>query len=261
MSFAVCPSLHDLISLKGKRAVVTGAGQGIGAAIAARLAEAGAEAVVSDIDITRARDVAADINDKAGRTVATAFRCDVSDVASVQTLAAGAGDLDIWVNNAGIFPFEAALDITPDAWREVMKINADGTFFGAHAAASNMARSGRGGVVINIASTAGLRGRANLVHYAASKHAVVGLTRCLAIELGPKNIRVMGVAPTLVQTPGIAAQGDDLPDTVQHYVSSLPLRRIAQPDDVARVVLFCASDLASLLTGSVIPVDAGGLAS
>ncbi len=261
MSSAAGPSLHDLISLKGKRAVVTGAGQGIGAAIAARLAEAGAEAVVSDIDTARAMDMAARINGKAGRTVATAFRCDVSDIASVQTLAAEVGDLDIWVNNAGIFPFKAALDITPDAWREVMKVNADGAFFGAQAAASHMARSGHGGVIINVASTAGLRGRANLAHYAASKHAVVGLTRCLAIELGPKNIRVMGVAPTLVQTPGIAAQSNDLPDTVQYYVSSLPLGRIAQPDDVARVVLFCVSDLASLLTGSVIPVDAGGLAS
>jgi len=260
MFSAADPGLHDLISLKGKRAVVTGTGQGIGAAIAARLAEAGAEVVVSDIDIARARDVAAHINDRTGRTVTTAFRCDVSDVASVRTLAAEAGDLDIWVNNAGIFPFEAALDITPDAWREVMKVNADGAFFGAQAAASHMTHSGRGGVVINVASTAGLRGRANLTHYAASKHAVVGLTRCLAIELEPRNIRVMGVAPTLVQTPGIAAQRNTLPDTVRHYVSNLPLGRIAQPDDIARVVLFCASDLASLLTGSVIPVDAGGLA-
>ena len=130
-----------------------------------------------------------------------------------------------------------------------------------------MVQAGKGGVIINLASTAGYQGGAAIAHYVSSKHAVRGLTKSLAIEFGPRNIRVLALAPTLIRTPGIAearanSAAAGSPDILgEGYDTQLPLGRAGVPDDVARVALFCASDFSMLMTGSTLLVDAGAVAS
>lgn len=266
-------SLADLISLKGRVAVVTGAARGIGRAIADRLAEAGANVVLGDIDEAAARDSAASIT-QAGGGRAIGVAADVSREEAIIALADRAiqefGHLDIWVNNAGIFPGAPSVDFLAETWDAIQNINLRGTFFGAREAARRMiAQHPKGGVIVNIASVSGYRGRPGLAAYVASKHGVIGLTKSMGVELGPHDIRVLAVAPTGVATPGIAlrkaeARGAELEriEALEKKVgASLPLGRLGVPDDIARAVLFCASDLSMLMTGSTIRVDAGGLAN
>jgi NAD(P)-dependent dehydrogenase (short-subunit alcohol dehydrogenase family) len=259
-------SLAELVSLAGRNAVVTGGARGIGLAISRRFAEAGAHVLIGDLDA--AEDAAQQMGVYGGRALSS--RLDVADGASISALADLAmrelGGIDIWVNNAGIYPFGGALHLSDKQWDRVLDINLRGTFIGAREAARRMVTAGRGGVIINLASTAGYRGGEAVSHYVASKHAVVGLTKSLAIELGRHNIRVLALAPTLIRTPGIqevrrklAAAGQPDVFGAQHD-ANLPLGRAGVPDDVARVALFCASDLALFMTGSTLPVDAGELA-
>jgi NAD(P)-dependent dehydrogenase (short-subunit alcohol dehydrogenase family) len=142
-----------------------------------------------------------------------------------------------------------------------------GTFVGAREAARHMVSAGKGGVIINLASTNGYRGGLGLAHYGASKHGVRGLTKGLALEFGPAQIRVLALAPSVIRTPGVREAHDSMlaagfskPLGDESVDARLPLRRAGVPDDVARVVLFCASDLSLFLTGSTLPVDAGSLA-
>src|SRR5262249_19863899 len=147
----------------------------------------------------------------------------------------------------------------------VLDINLRGTFIGAREAARRMTRAGRGGVILNLASTAGFKaGGPAVAHYVSSKHAVIGLTKSLAVELGPHGIRVLAIAPTLIETPGIEA-GEEafrhagLGDLLDSYAQRLPLGRVGVSDDVARVALFCASDLSLFMTGSTVLVDGGDI--
>jgi NAD(P)-dependent dehydrogenase (short-subunit alcohol dehydrogenase family) len=265
-------SLAELISLEGRVAVVTGAGRGIGQAISRRLAEAGASVVLGDLDPESAAESAAAIVASGGRAMGAPV--DVTQEAAIVALADAAirayGRLDIWVNNAGIFPGGPSVDFLADAWDAVQDINLRGTFLGAREAARRMiAQHPRGGVIVNLASVSGYRGRPGLAAYVASKHGVIGLTRSLGVELGPHDIRVLGVAPTGVATPGIAlrkasssgAELERIEELEKKVGAALPLGRLGVPDDIARVVLFCASDLATLMTGSTIQVDAGALAN
>jgi len=270
-------SVAELISLSDRAAVVTGAARGIGRSIAHRLAEAVAAVVVADIDEEAAESTAGEATDAGGSAIAV--RADVTSADSMSELAercvAENGRLDIWVNNAGIFPATPFLDLDPEDWRRVLRVNLDGAFYGARAAAGQMVSGGRGGVIINMASTSALRGGPpGMSHYSASKHGIAGLTKSLAIELGPHEIRVLAVAPTRVLTEGVAeyhqSRGNATdPEAIASsriggptgmLPEAVPLGRTAFPDDVARVVLFCASDLSMLLTGTIIPVDAGILA-
>ena len=256
-------SLADLVSLAGRTAVVTGGAMGIGLAVVRRLAEAGADVVIADVDGEEAELAAKAAAEATGRRVVAAD-LDVADSASVDALVAGLGRVDIWVNNAGIYPAAPVLDTTDDQWDRVQAVNLRGPFVGSRAAGRVMVRQGSG-VIVNVASTAGLTGGTGIAAYASSKHGVVGLTKALAVELGPYGVRVLAVAPTLVDTPGIArnfAQLDaaGIGAVIQGLAGRVPLRRAAVPDDVARVVLFCASDLSMLMTGSVLAVDAGTLA-
>lgn len=152
-----------------------------------------------------------------------------------------------------------------EQWDRVLDINLRGTFIGAREAARQMISAQHGGVIINLASTAGYQGGAGIAHYVSSKHGVRGLTKSLAIEFGPYNIRVLALAPTLIRTPGIeesrrASATAGHPDMLgPSFDATLPLRRAGVPDDVARVAMFCASDLSMLMTGSTLPVDAGAL--
>jgi NAD(P)-dependent dehydrogenase (short-subunit alcohol dehydrogenase family) len=254
--------LPELISLDGKRAVVTGAARGLGAAIASRLAEAGASVMLADLDDVTARATADRITERfAGATAATSL--DVADSGSIAAAAdltvKAFGGIDIWVNNAGIYPFTPLLDMADDDWDRVLDINLRGAFIGCREAARQMIPAGRGGVIVNLASIAGIRGRrAGVAHYVASKHGVIGVTRQVALELAPHAIRVLAVAPTTIITPGV--QGSVVGNVDLEESLMTPLGRAGQPDDVARVVLFCASDLSMFMTGSTLLVDAGEMA-
>jgi NAD(P)-dependent dehydrogenase (short-subunit alcohol dehydrogenase family) len=260
--------LQQLLSMEGRAAVVTGAAKGIGAATAARLAEAGCHLVLGDLDAVEVSALAERLMQQHHVKV-VALPLDVADTASVVEAADRAvaefGRLDVWVNNAGIFPPGTTLEMTDEQWDRVLDVNLRGSFVGAREAARRMVDGGTGGVIVNIASTAGFRGAATgMPHYIASKHAVVGMTKSLAAELGPHGIRVLGVAPTLIETPGIsvlsAGADDALRAMLDGFAKTLPVGRVGVPDDVARVVLFCASDASMLMTGSTLLVDGGALA-
>ena len=237
-------SLQQLTSLAGRVAVVTGGGRGIGAAICRRLAEMGATIVVADIDEAGAADVARSLPGEA-----SSVTLDVTDQQSigdaVSSTVAATGRIDVWVNNAGVYPridFEA---LTLAQWNEVLQINLTGPLLCAQAAAPVM--SLHGGVIVNVASLSAFRTAApGLSQYIASKAGVVGLTRSLAVELGPRGIRVVAVAPCYI--PEVVA------------LARSPLGRTAVPDDVARVVAFLATDAAGFLSGITVPVDGGELA-
>ena len=252
-------TLQQLISLDDRGAVVTGGARGIGFAIAARLAEAGARVVVGDTDT----DGAAAATETLGSAV-TAHHVDVADPASIAALADYAaeelGGIDVWVNNAGIYPDGPLLEVSDEQWTRVLNVNLRGTYVGAKEAALRMIDRGRGGVIINIA-TAPAYVREGSPDYVASKLGVVALTRRMAAELGADGIRVLALAPTVILTPGMeesAADGGwELAALGEQSRDELPLGRAGVPDDVARVALFCASDLAAFVTGSVVRVDGG----
>ena len=256
--------LDELFRLDGRIAVITGAGQGIGLAIAMRLAEAGAAVVITDISAASAERAAVAVAER-HRVEALPFVMDVRDEAAVHKGAALAvsrlGGLDIWVNNAGIYPTTGpAIDVEDDFIDRMMAVNVRGTYAGAREAAKRM--SG-GGVIVNLASTAGFRGARGISVYVASKHAVVGITKNLAIEFGPRDIRVVAVAPGPIDTPGVRDQLAPLKAAgldVGARMSQTLLGRAGQADDIARVILFLASDLAAWITGDVVAVDAGSLA-
>lgn len=260
--------LASLTDLSGRVALITGGAQGLGRAIADRLAEAGASIVIADLDQGRSAEAAASIAERFG-VGAVGVHMDVADASSVSSAvddtAAELGAPDIWVNNAGIFPSQSLLEMSDETWEQVFAVNTRGVRNGAREAARRMTD---GGVIVNIVSTAGFRGTApGLSAYVSSKHAVRGLTKQLALELAPQGIRVLGVAPSYVPTEGnmamaaaameqMAAAGID-PSTMPSAMSQSLIGRQGVPDDIARVVLFCASDLSVVMTGSTLLADAG----
>ena len=265
-------TVEQLFSLRGKVAVITGGARGIGLGIARRFAEVGATIVIGDLRQSEADAAAEEVARTFGGT-AVGGTLDVTDEASVVALADRTvndfGRLDIWVNNAGVFPGAVTTDLLTSDWDAVHDINLRGTFIGCREAAKRMiAQTPKGGVIVNVASVRGIRGGMNLAAYASSKHGVVGLTRALGIELGQHDIRVLGLAPTGVETPGALARaanatGAELERVTakrKSIAASLPLGRTGVADDIARVALFCASDMSILMTGSTLLVDAGAMA-
>jgi NAD(P)-dependent dehydrogenase (short-subunit alcohol dehydrogenase family) len=258
-------SLATLLRLDDRVAVVTGGGRGIGLATAHRLAEAGALVAVADVHGDAARAAAEDVAAGNGAR-AIGVGMDVTDTASVASAATRIvgelGRIDVWVNNAGVYPAARLLDMGDDDWDHVLEVNLRGTFLCAREAARRMVEGGRGGVIVNVASTSGLRtSRGGRGHYVASKHGVVGLTKALAAEVGEHGIRVLAVAPTSVDTPGVREQlaGADAEriQQIREGAAALPSGRGCVADDVARVIMFCASDLATMMTGSTVLVDGG----
>ena len=260
--------IAELISLEGRVAVVTGGSQGTGAGIVRRLAEAGASVVVTDPVLELAEDAArALVAD--GRT-AVGLALDGGDDASVTAFADAVverfGRIDIWVNNAGIYPGSPVLEMTGAQWDEVLDANLKSAFLGSREAAKRMIDGGRGGVIVNITSTAAFRAYASgATHYIASKFGMRGLTQALAMELAGHGIRVLDIAPTFTVTPGTRRRRADLDDDayaawIDAAGKAKPLGRVGVPDDVGRVVLFAVSDLAMFMTGSTLKVDAGDLA-
>ncbi|NQX34518.1 SDR family NAD(P)-dependent oxidoreductase [Herbiconiux sp. VKM Ac-2851] len=267
-------TLAELVSLTGRRAVVTGGARGLGKAIALRLAEAGADVVIGDLDEDLAVRTAAELAETHG-VRAEGHRLDVASTDSVVALADATvehlGGIDIWVNNAGIFPNTPLLELSDEQWDQVFAVNARGALVGAREAARRMTAAGSGGVIVNVVSTAGFRGTGpGLAAYVGSKHAVRGLTRQLALELAPQGIRVLGVAPSYVPTEGNQAMlaaalealgqplgGPSVDAPPVEYMATPLLGRVGTPDDIARVALFAASDLSAFMTGSTLLADGG----
>ena len=259
-------ALGDLLSLAGRVALVTGAGRGIGRAIAMRMAEAGADVVLAGLEADELRAAATEIAARHKRRTWT-VRADLSAPAAAGHCVADAikqaGRLDILVNNAGIFPAQGALEIADQDWDRVLTVNLRAAFVAGREFARHLETRKAPGVIVNIASVSAIKSAGNAAHYVASKHGMAGLTKSTAEEFGKSGIRVVALAPTLIETPGIVELMGTSPAVaaeVRKYGEGLPLGRSGLPDDVARVAVFAASDLAGFVTGIVIPVDGGDLA-
>jgi 3-oxoacyl-[acyl-carrier protein] reductase len=244
--------------LKGKVAVVTGASKGIGAAIAEHLAAEGASVVVNyAASKTGAEALVRRINDKGGTAVA--IQADVSKPDDIKRLFAQAraayGKLDVLVNNAGIYEFAPLESITPELFHKQFNLNVLGLLLATQEAVKLMGPTG--GSIINISSIAGPMPIENASVYSATKAAVDAITIALSKELGPKKIRVNSLNPGMVETEGLHAAGIAESDFRKKLESQTPLGRIAQPDDIARVAVFYASDDAGWVTGQKL-VLAGG---
>lgn len=257
-------NLADLISMNGRVAFVTGAAQGIGLACAKRLAEAGAAVFIGDINVAGAEQAAKQICDQGGKAIGGML--DIGDQASIKAAFGHAKDafgaVDTLVNNAGIYPPALLDDLDLAGWQRVIRINLDGALMCAQEMAADLP-AGSSGAIVNVTSTAGYRAETTgMAAYIASKHGLNGLTKALAVEYGPRGIRAMAVAPTLIETPGLAALagGEAVSERAAEMVNLLPLGRIGTPDDIAKAVLFCVSDLANFVTGSTVFVDGGTMA-
>lgn len=238
------------MELKGKVAIVTGAGRGIGAAIARALGEAGATVIVNyNKSAAAAEALAAEIN-------GVAVAADVSTAEGCATLIAAAeerGSLDILVNNAGITRDMLMLRMTDDEWSDVIDTNLHATFRMCRSASAVMLRQRRGAIV-NVTSVSGLRGNPGQANYGASKAAVAAMSRSLAKELGRRNIRVNCVAPGFVDTDMVRAMDQKIVEQIKEIV---PLRRLGRAEEIASVVRFLVSDAASFVTGQEWVVDGG----
>jgi NAD(P)-dependent dehydrogenase (short-subunit alcohol dehydrogenase family) len=245
-------------SLDGAVIVVTGGASGIGLASAVAAAEAGAEVMVADRS-RPALDAAMDELGGFGPRVA-AFELDVADPAQVDELVkvtvASFGKVDGLVTSAGIEAPIPALEITADAFDEVIDVNLKGTFLCARGFARVMLDGGTGGSIVTIASTLAFSGRINAAPYTSSKGGVVSLTKSLALEWGQHGIRVNSVAPGVIDTPILASYPDEYRAA---YASRTPLGRIGTPEDVAKVVRFLLSDEAGYVTGQTVVVNGGFL--
>ena len=241
--------------LEKRRAVVTGAGRGIGRAIARKLASLGARVAVLDVDGAMATSVAREIEGTGG--TAAAYAVDVSDHAAVQEsfkkIVEDLGGLEILVNNAGITRDNLIFRMSPEEWELVLKVNLTGAFNCIRAAVRPM-MAARWGRIINISSIIGQIGNAGQANYAASKAGLIALTKSVAKELGGRGITVNAIAPGFIETP----MTESLSEKVrEEYASRIVLRRFGTPEDVANVVAFLASDDGDYVTGQTINVDGG----
>jgi NAD(P)-dependent dehydrogenase (short-subunit alcohol dehydrogenase family) len=251
----------DLFRLDGQAAVVTGGAGGLGAAMARGLAEAGAAVAVADADASRAQRVAADIAKAGGRALAVTV--DVADRASVERMAAEVedrlGPIEVLVNSAGITHRSPAAEFPEAEWDRVIAVNLTGVFNGCQLVGRGMLARRRGRIV-NIASIAGQIGLTGTVAYAASKGGVVMLTLALAVEWAPHNVRVNAIAPSWFES-NIGDLIHREPGYAERAMRRVPVGRMGTPDELIGAALYLASDASSMVTGHILAVDGGTLAS
>jgi len=250
-------SSRDRPALRGKVAVVTGSGQGIGRGIALALAREGAKVVVSDVT-DKIYEVAKEIESVDSQ--ALAIKADVSSPPQVEKMVEETigkfGRIDILVNNAGIYPNKPLVGITESDWDKVLDVNLKGVFNCTRATASWMMKQ-KSGKIVNISSIAGtVVGFVGLAHYSASKSGIAGFTKAVALELASFGINVNAVAPGSIETPGARAAGGSQ-EALEQFIQTIPLKRIGQTEDVANAVLFLVSDESSYVTGHCLVVDGG----
>jgi NAD(P)-dependent dehydrogenase (short-subunit alcohol dehydrogenase family) len=246
----------EKFNLAGRTAVVTGGGQGIGFACARALGEAGARVVIAEKIAERAMNAVEEL--RALRIEASFETLDVTDSASVDALAEKVGDATILVNNAGVAISDVrAEDTTDEHWRFHMSVNVDGVFYCCRSFGKRMLAKGQGSIV-NIGSMSGfiVNKPQPQSFYNASKAAVHHLTKSLAAEWGQRGVRVNAVAPTYIETP-LTKFGMENKTMADVWLEMTPMGRVGRPDEIASVVLFLASDAASLLTGSIVLADGG----
>lgn len=242
-----------MLRFQGKKVLVTGAGHGIGQAVARAFAGEGARVAVNDINPDRVAAVVEQLSSRCCGCVGDV--ADTEEAGSVVFRAAAElGGLDIVISNAGIFPSHAFLEMDTSDWDRVMAVNTRGTFLICQAAARLMVEQKNPGVIVTISSGSARFARVGSAHYCSSKAAVVMLTRVMALELAPYRIRVNSVSPGIIDVPG----GQPLSDTYKTAMTRMvPWGRMGSPEDVASVVLLASDPAAEYMTGQVIPVDGG----
>jgi 2-deoxy-D-gluconate 3-dehydrogenase len=260
--------MHQLIDLHGKTVVVTGAAMGIGKAVAQYVGRAGAAVVLADADAVECEIAAKELVTEGidAMAVATDVSSEVDVSRMVKAALTAHGAIDVLVNDAGIFPRVPVLEMTEAQFRRVIDVNLVGVFLCSQKVASWMVDHGRPGRIITITSVDALHPSSiGLAHYDASKHGAWGFTKNLALELAPHGIAVNAVAPGAIATPGVARMAGTPSDAdqqvLERFLSRIPTGRMGDPEEIAKVVLFLASDLASYVTGSQIVADGGVLLS
>lgn len=242
----------EKFKIKGKVALVTGAGRNLGRVIALSLAEAGADVAVTSRTLSEIKRTEQEIKEKGQKALAISM--DVTDLnkveRAVQKIASEFGRIDILVNNAATRSFKSLLEISELEWRSVIDTNLTGAFFCCKAVGPIMIRQG-GGRIINISSRIGLQGMANRVAYCASKGGLIQLTRALALEWASYNILVNSVAPGLMNTP-------ETSKAIQEgKAAEIPLKRAGEPEEIAPLIVYLASEACTYMTGEVILIDGG----
>jgi len=240
--------------LKGKVAIITGGGRGIGEATCLKFAEEGAAVVVADL--AGQEEVANAIKANGGN--AMAVKVDVTDPESVNKMIADTvaayGKLDVLVNNAGITMDAQFLKMTEEQWDKVIAVNLKGVYLCGQAAAKQMATQETGGVILNASSVVGIYGNFGQTNYAATKWGVIGMTKTWAKELGRKKIRAVAVCPGFINTPMVAKMPENV---IEMMKGKSPLNRLGEPREVAALYAFLASDEAAFITGAAISIDGG----
>ncbi len=249
-----------MIHLEGKKTLITGGSRGIGRAASILFSRAGSDVV---INFVKHRESAERVKDEIARLgrECLVFKADISKKEEVDSMVKGImakwGRIDVLVNNAGIWTYGEMGNMSEEIWAETMRINLDGVYYTLNAVIPFMKKEKKGWI-INVASTAAIRGEAYHSHYAASKGAIVSLTKSLAVELSPYNIHVNCVAPGWVDTDMCSEVFSDS-DFRNKVQDSIPLKRIALAEDIAGPILFLASDLARHITGEVLNVNGGSV--
>jgi 3-oxoacyl-[acyl-carrier protein] reductase len=243
------------LKLTGKVALVTGAAQGIGKAVALLLAQNGADIVVSDINLEKAEETAKEIESIGLKAIAIKVNvANLNDVERmVEAILEKFGKIDILINNAGITRDKLILRMTEEDWDAVLNVNLKGTFNCTKAVVRHMAKQ-RSGKIVSIASVVGEMGNAGQVNYSASKAGVIGLTKTIAREFAQRRINVNAIAPGYIETP----MTEVLPEKVKEELKRLiPMERLGKPEDVAEAVLFLVSEESNYITGHVLNVNGG----